>query len=177
MTIQLIEKMKKLKVMAERGTEHEAKVARAKLNNLLNEYGISEEQIMDHEKKVYRFPVKTTAERSILFGIIRKVLRIPDVSYFKYARNTKSVGIELTKTEHLLVTEYLATYQKLFRKELEKIQDQFVMGFVSKHQLMNPLREEKSDDNESSLTPEEIEEIINMMRKMKTVSSPQEQIA
>ena len=77
----IIEKLKKIKELAERGYAGEALVAREKLHMLLNKYGLTIEDLEDVQINSYKFKYITVQERSIILQCISKVIDNPNLSY------------------------------------------------------------------------------------------------
>lgn len=159
----IIEQIKKVKELAERGVDGEKENAKILLDKLLKKWNISIDELVDVEKIEYKFKYKTDFERRILFQCVAKYA--PDTKYSKtYLSRTgrpikNVVGVELSKLEFLDIEASTKFYTKLFSKDLEL----FFTAFISKHDIYG---ESKNSDEktESNLSIEEIESIVNMMR-------------
>ena len=161
-------KLKKILEMAERGTKHEARVARAKLNTLLLENGMTIDELREEEKKRFYFTYKDAGEKEIIFGCFRRVTKIGRVTFYQ-VKKRKEIGFNMTPAEYIQTKEYIEAYQKAFRAEFNAMKERFVVAFLSKHHLFS------GEDSEGGgkLSQDEINKIIAMMGALDDIDAPQ----
>ena len=113
------EQIKKIKEMAERGTEHERKVASLKLKKLCKKYGIKIEDLDKEERFEFRFPFRSHDERQVIIQVYSWYMNdiyLTDMELYK-----RAVSFQMTNEEYLDCRLYINHYLKEFRRELKKI--------------------------------------------------------
>ncbi len=172
-----VDRMKKLLTMARRGTPNEAKTARAKLNNLLAEHGLTEDDLTAEEKKRYWFTFKNVQEREIIYAVCRNVMRISTISAWTRPDRNRAVGFDLTAAEYIRIKDHIEVYQKAFREEIKAYQERLIRAFIHKHKLYSNDDSDKDDEeSKGTLSQEEIRKIIAMMDALDDIERPVEKI-
>ena len=170
----VVDKLKKIRELALRGTTHEAKIARAKLNNLLAEHGLTEADLISEEKKVYWFSYGTKEEQKIIFGIYAFLMSADSV---RYAKGKRRVGFQLTAAEYIRFKEYIDVFLPAFRKEMAAVRKNFVIAFICKNNLENNAPQTgEADKGKCSLSRSDIEKILGMMKTMDDINRPDTKI-
>ena len=152
----IIEKLKKIKELAERGYAGEALVAREKLHMLLNKYGLTIEDLEDVQIHSYKFKYITVQERSIILQCISKVIDNPNLTYSHYKDKKKEFFVKMSEWQYVEAEAMIHFHIKQFRKELKAQLKALTSAYCSKHQLFA----ESSEGGDSKLTPEEMARLI-----------------
>lgn len=99
----LLEKIRKVQALANRGADGEKKSAAALLDKLMKQYGIDEAEIAEERLEKCFFRYKTPYERKLLVQVIYTVTgKIPFKCVGSYSgRARKQVGIDCTAAERL----------------------------------------------------------------------------
>lgn len=155
-----LEKLKKLKTMAERGTPGEAANAEKMIKIFLKKFNFHESDLEDKpERRFFRCPTKY--ETRLLFQVISKVLNSNEgVNYGKYKRE---YSVSLTQAQYIEVDRLYNIYRREWKKTIKKAYSAFVHA-------NNIFKESGGDDNDKQdLTPEEIKEMEEIMEMMSTM--------
>ena len=130
---QLLQKVKKIQALAERGDRGEKESAAAMLDRLMKRYGITEAEIAEERRGIAWFRFKTPLERKLLNQVIYTVTgRVAYSCVGKYTnRPRKMLGIECTAAERLEIEFSFEFYKAAFEKELER----FYIAFLQKNRL------------------------------------------
>lgn len=152
----ILEQIKKVKELAERGIGGEKENAKILLDKLLKKYNISFNEVNNEEKDEYIFNYKTNFDEKILIQCLLKYSKSDD--YLTYKQENK-IKIKLTKLEWLDVEASYDFYKNLFSKEI----DLLFTAFINKHDIF---REKNPNDNSKGkeLSEQEMESLINMMK-------------
>jgi hypothetical protein len=166
----IIQKIQKLKALAEKGVDEEAKSAQRKLDLLLEKYGINLAQLEDESRKERFVKYKSNQEKMLIVQIVSKLLG-SEAKIFgvrKGKRKVLQLSIQMNEAEYIDFTEYFHFYRKLFAKDLEKIQERYFLAFIHKHHLFSQdapseTTEEEGNAKESTMSFEEYAKIQEMM--------------
>lgn len=145
----MIDRMKKLRAMADQGTENERETARRMLDKLMAEHGVTEADLdkQTGETSPKWFKYTTKPEKSLLFQIVAKFTQDRDVVNGTRTDSPSEHGFELTDSEYVQI-EY--SYE-VMRKLLQRHMEESYMAFVCANDLT--VGERKASD----LSPEERE--------------------
>lgn len=129
----LLEKVKRVQALAERGVDGEKESAAALLDRLMKQYGISEAEIAEDRREIAWFRFKTPLERKLLVQVIYTVTgRIPCECVGRYTgRKRKQVGIECTAAERLEIEISFEFYNAALEQELKR----FYSAFLNKNHI------------------------------------------
>lgn len=159
----ILEKIKRVRALAERGVDGEKDSAAALLDRLMKQYGISEAEIAEERREIAWFRYKTPLERKLLNQVIYTVTgRIPYGCVGRYTgRTRKQIGIECTAAERLEIEISFEFYNAALQQELER----FYIAFLQKNRIFpdNPI-DDAREIGEMSL--EEAQRISMMMAGM-----------
>lgn len=124
----LLEKVKRIQALAERGIGGEKDSAAALLDRLMKQYGISEAEIAEERREIAWFRYKTPLERKLLNQVIYTVTgRIPYGCVGRYTgRTRKQIGIECTAAERLEIEISFEFYNAALQQELERFYSAFL---------------------------------------------------
>lgn len=119
----ILQKIKRVQALAERGIAGEQESAAATLERLMKQYGITEADIAEECREWAWFRYKTPIERKLLLQVIYAVTgRVGSERVGAYTgRKRKQVGIECTAAERL---EIQFDYD-FFREALEEEMNRF----------------------------------------------------
>ena len=161
----IVEQVRKVKALADNGIDGEKENAKILLDKLLKKYNIDLNEFIEEKRKAYKFKYSNEHERRILVQCIAKFA--PNIKTFKRLCNNKGsiikniIELDLTNLEYLDSSGSAKFYTKLLKDEMET----FMTAFIHKHKLFGASNED--DASESTLSTEEIETIVNMMKAMK----------
>ena len=119
---QLLQKVKKIQALAERGDRGEKESAAALLERLMKQYGITESELSEHRRERAWFRFKTPLERKLLNQVIYTVTgRIAYSCVGRYTnRPRKMLGIDCTAAERLEIEISFEFYNAALEKELAR---------------------------------------------------------
>jgi hypothetical protein len=156
----IIDRLKKIQSLAERGEDGEALTARAMLSNQLTKYGLTLDDLSNEEMEYYTFSFKTVDERTIMQQCVFNLLK---VNHFKFWGYGKKMEMELTKWQYLELKPFIAFHVKQYRKELKQHLQALVMAYVSKHDLFSGIEQDSEEPREMT---EDYKAIIRKARKI-----------
>lgn len=148
----VLDKLRKILKHIQEGQSGE-KIAAAKLlKQLLEKYKLKIEDIQVIKRKKRIMLYKNKAEKRLLVGCMDKVLLGADI----YAQKDRQcLYANMSEWEYLQVRELFEFHKDNFYNEFEKL----MLAYVHKHKLFHP----RESSGESTMTQEEINEIIAMM--------------
>jgi hypothetical protein len=168
----IIELIKKVKALADKGVSGESISAKEKLKRLCEKYNISENDLRDLEEKTdYILLFRDKNERELLLNIVCMVL---DVPVFKWNENKLCAKMKLTESQYKDIISAFEYYQKMYddykRYLIQGILARNAVGYVPKPQtytqenIVQPdipptppqedVTEETNEDNIESLNEE-----------------------
>ncbi len=132
----LLEKIRKVQALANRGADGEKQSAAALLDRLMTQYGIDEAEIAEERLEKCFFRYKTPYERKLLVQVIYTVTgKIPFKCVGSYSgRARKQVGIDCTAAERLEIEFSYEFYKAALEEEMER----FYSAFVMKNDIFPP---------------------------------------
>jgi hypothetical protein len=175
----LFGKLKKITQMAELGMPGERDNAARILKGILKKYGLSKEDIIDNDRKLYSFSTRNKRERLILANIVCMVLNKTEVIEHKVNGARARCGYELNKLEHTEVLELFNLYIRSFRNQIKQMLDDYTDAFIHRNELFSQqtMRSGTVDKkNNDDSDPDKIKRILSMMLTMKRVRRPLKQI-
>ena len=118
----LLEKIRKVQALANRGADGEKQSAAALLDRLMTQYGIDEAEIAEERLEKCFFRYKTPYERKLLVQVIYTVTgKIPFKCVGSYSgRARKQVGIDCTAAERLEIEFSYEFYKAALEEEMER---------------------------------------------------------
>ena len=143
------DKLLKIKEMAERGIEGEKETAKRMLEELMQKYGITEEDLKETEERYYYWiTCNSKEERTLLFQTLRKVT--DKKGTFTWRRRGKECGLKMTKVEYIRVRELFLIYKKEWKRMRKNILDEGLNAFLSKNNIF-PSNAPSSDEPPSRM--------------------------
>lgn len=127
----ILEKIKRVRALAERGVDGEKDSATALLDRMMEKYGITETELAEERREIAWFRYKTPLECRLLHQVIYAVTgRAASGCVGAYTgRKRKKVGIECTAAERLEIEISFEFYKAALEQELER----FYTAFVQKN--------------------------------------------
>ena len=157
----IIDKIKKLQALAERGEKGEALAAKRALDELCEKNGIKLEDLFEEKKELVEFklPYNDPQAKKILFQCYCKVTNLAEICYFKY-RKTNIISFKLTKSQEIDLRGMFEFYFKQFKKERKKQLEILTKAFISKHNIYS----DSAEVSHEELTPQKLQEIYAILR-------------
>ena len=153
----IIDKLKKLQALAERGEKGEALAAKRVLDELCEKNGIKLEDLFEEKKEL--IPYNDPQAKKILFQCYCKVTNLTEISYYKY-RKTNIVSFELTKSQEIDLRGMFEFYFEQFKKERKKQLEILTKAFISKHDIYS----DSAEASHEELTPQKLQETYAILR-------------
>jgi len=123
--------LQKLKNLSERGEQGEAVLAQEKLEALMEKYGVTEDDLLNRDKRKYTFSYGTRWERTLLIQIVAWSTKTSTIYSAKPYPRARKMVFELTELQNKEVSSAFVYYKDLFHKEI----DSFMYVFIQKHEL------------------------------------------
>lgn len=165
MTDKKKELLLKLKNLAERGVGGERETAERKLQQLIEKYGIDEEELSGDQTVDFEFYYKDEWERKLLRQLFYRMFGMEYANkafVYKWGKGSRSIyGVTCTKAEGVQLQIEYDFYKKLYYEEL----DIFQKAFVQKHSLFPD-----SSGSDREYTEEEKQEFARIFQMMEGLS-------
>jgi hypothetical protein len=159
---QIIDKLRKIQALAEKGCQGEAMAAKLLLDKMLTKYGMTLSDLEFETTTRYAFKYRTVAEHDLIVQTIAKVVNRRQVHCF-VPKGKREIRVDLTAAQLIDVKEMLGFYLRQFRTELKKQEATLVHAFIIKQRIFPDEPSEGSNTQEKKLTPEEIRALFNMI--------------
>ena len=126
----LIQRIKKLQALAERGVGGEKETAEKMLQRMLEKNGIhSLEELETEEYEYALFSYRGVHEIKLLKQCIYKVLTAAgDRTYYRTRGTRQKIGVYCTKAQKLEIELEFEFYRNLFYEELETFMEAFIQA-------------------------------------------------
>jgi hypothetical protein len=158
------EKLRKIKALADKGIDGEARSAQYQFERLLSKYNLTIEDIFDNTLKERKFKVGKSEERIFIHTLATNIGdRYKNVFIYKGKPSEKY--IELTDQEYIDFEQQFSFHRKQLKKELKKSNNELFNAYCFKHRLYN-----KEAKVESEMTLDEYLSIIGYTKKMEDVT-------
>lgn len=161
----LLEKLMKVKALAERGEGGERESAERTLASMMERYGISNDDLEDSRVSTHWIRYKTTWEKKLLHQLAYMYLgeghSFGCVGTYT-GRSRKKVGIECTPAQYIEIEADFAFYSAVMEEEMGI----FYSAFLQKNHLFLPpelARKNTEEEDAENLDLERIAKIQAMM--------------
>lgn len=158
----VLELLKKLKALAEKGVGGEKENAADKLQKLMDKHNITWDMLNDDVKKRKEFKIHKDDE-TFFFQVVSSV--VGNTKYQSYRGEERKAKrryiFDLTDVEFIEISTKFEFYLKKYKEDL-KI---FYSAFIQKNELYRKQTDEEKEERKP-LTPEEKEELWRMMQMM-----------
>ncbi|MDR0829235.1 MAG: hypothetical protein LBN95_03875 [Prevotellaceae bacterium] len=163
----IIEKLKKIKTLAEQGFSGEMQAAKITLERLLKKYNLTVEDLSNEVKKQRYFIAKIENDRVLLILCSYKIIGLRTSELYNYKGEPNKFYIDLTDYEFAEFSELLYWHKINMKKEF----NQFVIDFRKAYQYKHNLycSDKIPEDREQKLSLGEIERIIKISSEMQDV--------
>lgn len=161
----LLEKIRKIQALADRGVGGEKQSAAALLDRLMEQYGITEDDIAKEIREMAWFRYRTPIERKLLCQVIYATTgRAAYNCVGTYTgRSRKKVGVECTAAEKLEIEVSFEFYNAALQEEMER----FYSAFLIKNSIFPPDGKEVDELPEpEEMSAEECIKLSMMMEGM-----------
>ncbi|WP_320980004.1 DUF2786 domain-containing protein [Bacteroides sp.] len=167
----IIDKLKKLLALAERGYQGEADNARRILEAELLKHGLTIEDVCSDNRRERIFKYNSKAERTLLIQVILNYLGSKHKAFNESTYNGKSkiVRIELTDLEYIDIQDMYEFHKSHFRKERNRLLKDMLNAYVQKHKIFDSDPED-SDREEKDIDWEELRRIFTLSASMEDVA-------
>lgn len=163
----LIDKLRKIKALAEGGVAGEAKAARSQLEKLLLKYGVTLEELAENTMKERRFRV-TKSDTQLFYQTLASVIGNRYKSCYHYRGESKVTCVEMSDLEYLDFKQYYQFHRSQLNREIKKSTDLLMNAYFHKHNIFNC--EHSASGSDTKTTPEEIAALVRMMQNLEDVS-------
>lgn len=155
------EKLILLNNLTKSGNEHEAALARQKLEELAAKYGIGLAEISDRETQTAYFKYQTKMERKLILQIAYKVTGERRTKYWERGKN-REVGLDLTRAHAAEIRFLYDHYRADYREKLEE----FEQAYIHANRLFGT-----ANGAERDLTPEEIKHLLRVLSMAENIDA------
>ena len=145
----IIDKLKKILALPERGEQGEAINARIKLENELRKHGLTIEDLRS-ENKTYRiFPYKNKDEMTLFFQVLISVCgrKSEETGDSRYNSKKKQIYVNLTDLQYIEILNMWEFHRKQLNKEKKRLLRDLIEAYVNKHDIFDPNAEPSQKDD------------------------------
>lgn len=167
----IIDRLKKLLSLAERGYQGEAENARRILEAELLKHGLTIEDICSENKKERIFKYNSNEERSLLIQVFVNYLGSKNEVFHKswYSAKSKMVGINLTDLEYIDILNMYEFHKTHFRKERKRLLEDMIAAYVQKHRIYDSTPSDTGRENED-IDWDRLKRVLALSASMEDVS-------
>lgn len=167
----IIDKLKKLLALAERGERGEADNARRLLEAELRRHGLTLEDICSDSKRARMFKYNSNEERGLLIQVLVNYLGSKSDAFSEstYNKRKRQVYIDLTDMEYIDISNMYDFYKTQFKKERKRLLHDMILAFVQKHSLYDSTPSERPDDDRE-IDWDELKRILALSSTMEDVT-------
>ena len=165
----VIEKLLKIKRLADEGFDGEAEAAKYQLEKLMKKYEMTLDDLMGIKKTSRTFKVPK-AMTQLFIQVVASVIseRYKDMWSYRGASTTKY--IDLTDIEYVDIEQMWSFHSKQLKKELAKQKKIVENAYYHKHELFDCNPADSDESKKETLTAEEIMEILRMTENLESVT-------
>lgn len=133
----IMEKLRKIKALADKGVGGEVIAAQEALNRLLKEHGLTLEDISDEQRKDYEFKYSNEREMALMMQILVHLFGSKSHVYKTgvFNKKAKIVFLEMTRLEYIDMKNMWDYYRREWKKYLEKGLKEMLSAYVLKFNL------------------------------------------
>ena len=160
----IIDKLKKLLALAERGERGEADNARRLLEAELRRHGLTLEDICADNRRTRMFKYNSNEERGLLIQVLVNYLGSKSDAFCEstYNKHKKQVYIDLTDMEYIDISNMYDFFKAQYRKERKRLLHDMIQAFVQKHRLC--------PDDDREIDWDELKRILALSSTMEDVT-------
>lgn len=139
-------RLRKLQALAEKGYRGEASAAKAMLDKLCKQYGISLEDILDQEKEQFYF-FEIGKGKIWLELFLQCYANVTGNKSLRYCKESNSkISVKLTAYQYAEISNLFAWHKTNLKKDLEETQRLAFEAYVQKHRIFR----DRSNDPEDT---------------------------
>lgn len=167
----VIDKVKKLQALVDRGERGEVLAAKRALDDLCAQYNIDIDTLFDEkeERVSFKLPYNDKLARRLLFQCYCKITNRKEISY-QHNKYSNIIYFSLTKTQEIDLRSMFDFYWKQLKKERAKILDTLAISFVNKHNIFSDDKETATKSEMTFEKWEELKKAMLMMSQLEEVS-------
>lgn len=167
----IIDKLKKLLALAERGERGEADNARRLLKAELQRHRLTLEDICADSKRTRMFKYNSNEERTLLIQVLVNYLGSKSEAFGEstYDKCRKQVYVNLSDMEYIDISNMYDFFKSQFRKERKRLLQDMIKAFVQKHRIFDSTPQERPDDDRG-IDWEELKRIFALSSAMEDVT-------
>lgn len=146
----IIEKLRKIKALAENGVGGEVVAAQEALDRLLKEHGLTLEDISDEQSRYYEFKYSNEREMALMMQVLVRLFGSKSHVFRtgRFVKKSKVVLLDMTKLEYIDFKNMWDYYRREWKKYLEKGLKEMLSAYVLKFDLydITPNPEDKPSE-------------------------------
>lgn len=148
----VLEKLRKIARLAERGYKGEADNARRKLENQLAEYGLTMEDVLQERKSCREFRYSNKQEFRLFLSVFvhRFGTESEEFKGATYNKSSKKINVDLSDIDFADFAPEWDYYRTEFARELRKTEEAMLVAFVNKFDLFNKTPKDDAGDKKRS---------------------------
>jgi hypothetical protein len=164
------EKLLKLQSLAERGYKGEALAAQRALENLLEKYGLTLDDICD-DKMEWRW-IKAGRGKDLKNILFQCYFQIADSHKSTYKEYKNEIAFELTNAQYADLMSLFDFHKNQFKKERDKILKNLCRAYISKHEIWNKTdrEDEGKEVDRKPMDSETLHSMLTLINGMEDVS-------
>lgn len=162
------ERLRKIKALADRGTDGERTAARRLLEELLVKYGLTAADLEGVNKPKHRFTWRTRSEYQLLCHILCTVTDEWTVETSR-VRGGRTMSCLLTEDDAREVRRLYACHRNAFKAEVGRLET----AYINRHHLFpaSP-RPKEDDDGGGDVNIDDLRQIADLMSVLRDVPVP-----
>ena len=168
----IMDQLRKIAALAERGCMGEMAMARSMLERKLKEYGLTVEDLYEGSKKTRTFRFSNSFERRLLVNTLLHYFgsKSDEFKGATVSRRRKAVYVDLTDLDYIEFGNEYGYYRKAFARELKRTNEAFLVAFVNRFDLFDISPREK-DAPTDELSPEDLARALEMLGIARTIKA------
>lgn len=145
----IIDRLKKLLALAERGERGEADNARRMLEAELRRHGLTLDDIRSERKSTRVLKYCSNEELQLIIQIILNYSGSASEAFkeARYNARKREIYIELSDMEYVDISNMCDFFKAQYRKERKRLLHDMIMAFVQKHGLYDSTPQERPDND------------------------------
>lgn len=166
----IIDRLQKLKILAEQGYKGEALAARRALEQMLEKYGLTIDDLCD-VKVEWRW-IKIGSDKELKRILHQCHFQVIDKSNSTYKEYKGEIGFELTSAQYADLMSLFEFHAVQFKKERAKILKNLTQAYIHKHEIWGLSDDECNEQpkKKSSISRDDINSILALADVMEDVS-------
>lgn len=169
----VIDKVRKLQALVERGVDGEALAAKRALEKLCLEHNVDIDELFSEKKesRYFKLPFYDQFARTILFQVCANVTGQKTISYHT-GQYKNEIYLDLTNSQYLEIQSMYEFFFAQWKKEKKHLLETLINAFINKHNIFSNVEDDEPKEEEP-MTPErwkKIMEISALMDNLEDVS-------